>query len=614
MCNRFFKAWTCRLAISSIPYFHFSFGIYSDESTESTLEQTSSSVTYMDSDDSLSDEERVPELYQGNPSMSMYASGKTDNLSFDKVLDLLTEDHKLSELCRVQPMGVQRNSSFLIDLTSVKLTDLPCDDNGSYKGSGTHTWTYRIEDCNGRRQKSLVAKKRQDLRNDTSIVYLIRKYRTNMSCNSFKQIISYAEDAKGNVINNIALVQYNFQGDEKSFEVGCHGNKKKDTSVPFLPTNQTTKEQIKKFTRENKPKKAMAKLSKENDLLTANASASTVRDMTQIYNMRRQEKEKERQREGVPDEKVRKDKLYSVMLMAAQESGDEKFTRGIAAWPEPICVLGCDYQFKDIARFCCREHEAYPLGLDTTFNLGEFYVTPTSYKNLLLYNVRDGKPPLFIGPTLVHMTRGYSAYCHLASKLKEEEPDIGDIRSLVTDGEAGLLKALKVFYPHAVKLRCTKHFKENVKDKLKALTITGEDATFFISAVFGCYLADGIYTEGLIDSSDDETFDALLSSVEEIWNEKEEEACQSGTEPKFHRWIKQHSSMIKESMIKDKRVMAGLQPEEQITTNGAESANHVLKEAAEYEEMSLAEFVALCKSIAKNQQQEIIRAILRKGW
>ncbi len=392
--DRFFKAWTCRLAICSIPYFHFSFGIYSDQSTESTIGQTSSSVKYIDSDDSLSDEERVPELYQGNPNMPMYASGKTDNLSFDKVLDLLAEDHKLSELCRVQPMSVQRNASFLIDLTSVKLTELPCDDNGSYKGSGTHTWTYRLEDCNGRRQKTLVAKKRQDLRNDTSIVYLIRKYRTNISCSSFKQIISYAEDAKGNVINNIALVQYNFQGDEKSFEIGCHGNKKKDTSVPFLPTNQTTKERIKKFTRENKPKKAMAKLSKENNLLTANASASTVRDMTQIYNMRRQEKEKERQREGVPDEK----------------------------------------------------------------------------------------------------------------------------------------------------------------------------------------------------------------------------ACQSGTEPKFHRWIKQHSSMIKESMIKDKRVMAGLQPEEQITTNGAESANHVLKEAAEYEEMSLAEFVALSKSIAKNRQQEIIRAILRKGW
>ena len=180
----------------------------------------------------------------------------------------------------------------------MKLTDLPCDDNGSYKGSGTHTWTYRIQDCNGRLQKSLVSKKRQDLGNDTSVVYLIRTYRTNMSCNSFKQIISHGQDAKGNIVKNIALVQYNFQGEEKSFDIGCHGNKKKDASVSFLPKNQTTKENIKKITREHKPKKAMAKLSKENDLLTINASASTVRDMTQLYNMRRQEKEKETERKN----------------------------------------------------------------------------------------------------------------------------------------------------------------------------------------------------------------------------------------------------------------------------------------------------------------------------
>ena len=222
----------------------------------------------------------------------------------------------------------------------------------------------------------------------------------------------------------------------------------------------------KKKISENKPKKAMTKLSKENDLLTINASASTAQDMTQLYNMRQQEKRRDRER--IPGARAQNDKLYSVMLMAAEESGDERFTRGIATWPEPMCVLGYDNQFKDIARFCCRQLEAYPLGLDTAFNLGEFYVTPTSYRNLLLCNVRDNQPLLFIEPTLVHMTRGYSAYCHLASKLKEEEPDIGDIRSVVTDGEAGLCKVLcKVFYPDALKLRCTKHFKENVKDKLK---------------------------------------------------------------------------------------------------------------------------------------------------
>ena len=61
------------------------------------------------------------------------------------------------------------------------------------------------------------------------------------------------------------------------------------------------------------------------------------------------------------------------------------------------------------------------LCIDTTFNLSEFYVTQTTYKDILLENTCDGKEPVFIGPTLVHMTRSYGSYCHLACKIKEVE-------------------------------------------------------------------------------------------------------------------------------------------------------------------------------------------------
>ena len=127
------------------------------------------------------------------------------------------------------------------------------------------------------------------------------------------------------------------------------------------------------------------------------------------------------------------------------DNDGESFVHGISAWPEAMCIVGLPYQFHDITRFFCGPLEFYPLYVDTTFNLGQFYVTPTTYKNLLLENVRDGKPPVFIGPTLVHMTRRYSVYCHLASKLKEVELGVSDLRASVTDGEPGLMKAWKVF-------------------------------------------------------------------------------------------------------------------------------------------------------------------------
>ena len=322
---------------------------------------------------------------------------------------------------------MQQNAAFLVRTSCVKVEDLPFDDNGTCKSKGSHTWTFTLKETEqGKSVKELIGK-RYIPRNDTSTVYLQHKYRTNKSCEEFCQIVSYVEDCQGNILGGVALVQYNFTGAEKKFKVEAHGNKK-DKAVPFFPTNVSTKQKIKDAVKTSKPMKVMASIAKTSSLITATSSASTPRDRTQIYNMKKQTREKERRENDVPDSKTRKDKIYSMMLMAYQEvdNGEENFIHGITAWPEAMCLLGYTFQFKDISRFCCST-EFYPLTIDTTFNLGEFYVTPTTYKNLLLQNVRYGKHPIFIGSTLVHMTRSYIAYCHLASKLKEVDPGIGDL-------------------------------------------------------------------------------------------------------------------------------------------------------------------------------------------
>ena len=91
---------------------------------------------------------------------------------------------------------------------------------------------------------------------------------------------------------------------------------------------------------------------------------------------------------------------------------------------------------------------------------------------------------------------------------------IADLRGVVTDGEAGLMKAIKVFYPQTPQLRCSRHFRENCQDKLKSLGMKGNDHKYFIDAIFGTTV-DGIFHEGLLYSQEAEMFDALLLSLEE---------------------------------------------------------------------------------------------------
>ena len=197
-----------------------------------------------------------------------------------------------------------------------------------------------------------------------------------------------------------------------------------------------------------------------------------------------------------------------------------------------MCILGYQYQFHDISRFRSSHVSYHPLGIDTTFNLGEFYVTPTAYKGLILENTRDGNSPTFIGPILVYMSRTYSAYCHLASKILEVDSGIADLRGVVTDGEAGLIKAMKAFLPQTAQLRCSRHFRENCQDKLKSLGIKGNDQKYFIDVIFGTTV-DGIFHGGLLDSQEAEMFDALLLSLEEELNRRELDLRPPGSEPQF---------------------------------------------------------------------------------
>ena len=53
---------------------------------------------------------------------------------------------------------------------------------------------------------------------------------------------------------------------------------------------------------------------------------------------------------------------------------------------------------KDLQRFCTDPAESCVLGVDSTFDLGKFYVTITTYRYLHVENKTSGKAPVFFGP------------------------------------------------------------------------------------------------------------------------------------------------------------------------------------------------------------------------
>ena len=104
------------------------------------------------------------------------------------------------------------------------------------------------------------------------------------------------------------------------------------------------------------------------------------RNEKQVMNMRQSEKLK-----GKNEGDAAADDLFVVMQRAHTEDPSAQFIRGIRTAPDPAIVLAFDFQVKDMVRFCTSSTADFcVLTIDPTFSLGEFDVTPITYRHLLL--------------------------------------------------------------------------------------------------------------------------------------------------------------------------------------------------------------------------------------
>ena len=130
------------------------------------------------------------------------------------------------------------------------------------------------------------------------------------------------------------------------------------------------------------------------------------------------------------------------MLQSKLTEGSEKFVRDIKIAPEPMCVLFMDWQMDDMVRFLTNHRNFSILTVDTTYNLGDFYVTPTTYKHLMLLEVTSNKHPIFPGPILVHQRKDFASFSYFANALITYRKKLHDLQAFGTDGDHALIEAL----------------------------------------------------------------------------------------------------------------------------------------------------------------------------
>lgn len=390
-------------------------------------------------------------------------------------------------------------------------------------------------------------------------------------------------DSQGQV-QQLAFVQYAFDRYEHTIDIRPHGNSK--GNKPFSRSKFSTISMLKKSVKTKQPLKALREVENiRGGIMNAKSGCDLPRNRKQVHNLKYASKSPPCSSASISPTDV----LAQVMQMCKDSSGCEAYVRSVEAAPEPMCVVTTDQQLFDIERFCTDE-SASVLSVDTTFNLGPFYVTPTTYHNLLVKTDR-GNHPIVLGPVLIHHTKTFRPFHYLASTMIRLNPRLVQLRAFGTDGEPELIKAFRTCFPHAVHLRCMNHLRQNVKDKLHDLKIPQNVWKDFLSDIFGVQVGNH-FECGLVDSPSDTIFSAQLKSLKERWNNLERSCKGSSSSPEFHTWFLTYKSRdFIECALPEVRTTAGIDPFQHFTTNSSESVNHIIKLEVEWKENKLPNFI-----------------------
>ena len=392
-----------------------------------------------------------------------------------------------------------------------------------------------------------------------------------------------------------------FDGPEIEVSTKPHGNSK--GSAPYFRTSASARQKLQTLATTHTPKAVIQTVTQEaGGELKIETPSDAPRNRQQISNLRRSTTGRD------------KNVLYSVMLECkATQGSEDMFVRDVKAAPSPQCVLFFDWQLRDMRRFLTNNKKFGIFTADTTYNLGEIYVTPTAYPQLMLEDVRSKQHPTMVGPILVHQQTDFASSNYFASTLISHNKQLRNILCFGSDGDKALVEAFSHAFPFATQLRCFIHLRRNVQEKLRALSIPHQVADAFLTDIFGKHCGS-TYIEGLVDCTSEHEFDEKLQLLKRTWNVRELPYCPSSGVRFYSSFCQYQANVVKHHMRRDVREAVGLGcPPSIFTTNSSESLNASIKKKMDYKQHEWPQFNKLIREFVMSHRDEVIRSLSGRG-
>ena len=448
-------------------------------------------------------------------------------------------------MTKIQPSGVDYDAMFVVHCNDATLADIASDGDGVFKNAGTYYWLY---DKSGR----CVRKKHRDGVQPTKPGFMLvaKTYYRHQFTPSLKKTIVHVQDIYSRLLNNLAMVIYRFDGKPVPVLLKPHGLAK--TSRTYTRVKPSL---VKSLGSTPLPRKALA-----NHIVEHGGVGAIPKELHPRPN---------RVVRGASHPKSTSTQPVDWDYLLELCNNPDTVVRSLSQHPEPTILLATEQQLKDLLRFSCGD-KAQPITVDPTFNLGQFYVTPVTYRNELIESRRPGACKMAqCGPVLIHYTKTKAAYLQLFQQLQANCPGIENVRAVGTDGEDNLVSALKEIFPLTTHLRCYRHFEANLITKLRSLNLSQ-------------YVGNIVEELKLLVTSED--LDAAFNDLLMTWEERS---------PDFSKYLQDRLHIITDSLHHTVVEQAGADGGKQFYTNASESMNHKIKSFMGGTQHNLTNFIDL---------------------
>ncbi|CAF3822698.1 unnamed protein product [Rotaria sp. Silwood1] len=275
-----------------------------------------------------------------------------------------------------------------------------------------------------------------------------------------------------NVVYRLALAS-NIKGNLDIATKHPHGNCKLMNAHVLHHTPQSTIQQIDQLVSK------MSGAAAYKTLVAANGGIDSPRNASQC-NYRRQK--------YLNNQKISHDELSNVILLSYELN---EFYKLLQLQPETLIILMHDQMKSQLLNLLRITKEIVPLYYETTFSLGEIYVSILGFRNVIF-----SERPILPLAILMHDRKLQSGHERFVQILNNELPNLHKNCILVTDGEDALKNAFRKYYPRMLQLRCWNHAMNDIKAAAKKRSLCSYGMytscrsvlAFFLERVFCWFL------------------------------------------------------------------------------------------------------------------------------